>query len=189
MSRLTATSLASGPTTTSGASPRRLLEQAHSALREPIAPTCEGIFLDALSASERLGISDRQGHPIGGPSDDLLICPKPHIGPWRVDLSITDQVQPAVGIAGAGRAHVHALDIAADMAACMTNDPSRIAGVTSAGVPGGPGRSVTSREHEKSAAGGVRRAKPPRKKMTCQWQVSILLVGVGCLMGLEPTTS
>lgn len=83
-------------------------------------PTCEGIFLDALSASERPGISDRQGHPIGGPSDDLLICPKPHIGPWRIDLAVTDQVQLAVGIADAGRAHVHALDIAADMAACMT---------------------------------------------------------------------
>lgn len=65
---------------------RRLLEQAHRALREPIVPTCQGIFLDALSAGERPGISDRWGHRIDGPSDDLLICPKPHIGPWRVDL-------------------------------------------------------------------------------------------------------
>ncbi len=65
---------------------RRLLDQAHGILREPVVPACHGIFLDALSAGERSAISDRWGRPITDPSDDLLICPKPHIGPWRVDI-------------------------------------------------------------------------------------------------------
>ncbi len=65
---------------------RRLLDQAHNLLREPVIPACHVIFLDTLSAGDRSAISDRWGRPITGPGDDLLICPKPHIGPWRVDI-------------------------------------------------------------------------------------------------------
>lgn len=46
----------------------------------------EGIFLDALSAAERTAISDRWGRALDNPRDELLICPKPHIGPWRVNI-------------------------------------------------------------------------------------------------------
>ncbi len=62
-----------------------LLDQAHAALRTPLRPMCQGVFLDALSTEGRLPV-DRWGEPIDAPTGDLLICPKPHIGPWRIDL-------------------------------------------------------------------------------------------------------
>lgn len=64
----------------------RLLHQAHTTLSKPLVPTCQGIFLDTLSASERMTIMDRWGETFQGSYDDLLVCPKPHIGPWRIDL-------------------------------------------------------------------------------------------------------
>ena len=64
----------------------QLLEEAHSALREPLIPVCQGIFLDDESVGNLAAVVDRWGTPITGPSDELLICPKPHIGPWRIDL-------------------------------------------------------------------------------------------------------
>ncbi|MBX0329646.1 hypothetical protein K2Z83_18405 [Oscillochloris sp. ZM17-4] len=62
-----------------------LLDQAHVTLRTPLRPTCQGIFLDALSAEGRR-LVDRWDESIDAPTSDLLICPKPHIGPWRIDL-------------------------------------------------------------------------------------------------------
>jgi hypothetical protein len=63
-----------------------LLDDAHARLARPCVPACHGIFLDAISARERAGMVGRYGAALGADADELLICPKPHIGPWRVDL-------------------------------------------------------------------------------------------------------
>lgn len=63
----------------------RLLDQAHTDLCEPVVPACHGVFLDTLSAESRR-LADRWGTDIDTPTNDLLICPKPHIGPWRIDV-------------------------------------------------------------------------------------------------------
>jgi len=63
-----------------------VLDDAHRRLRAPQMPRCHGIFLDALSAAERDGGVDRYGEALEGPAEELLVCPKPHIGAWRVDL-------------------------------------------------------------------------------------------------------
>lgn len=63
-----------------------LLDDAHARLREVRVPACHGIFLDTLSAADQTGLRDRSGAPLSGDTADLLVCPKPHIGPWRVDL-------------------------------------------------------------------------------------------------------
>ena len=65
---------------------RALLDDAHARLATPRVPACHGIFLDALSVRERIGVVDRYGAAIGADAEELLICPKPHIGAWRVDL-------------------------------------------------------------------------------------------------------
>jgi hypothetical protein len=39
-----------------------------------------------LSAEGRAHLVDRYGAAIGAEPGELLICPKPHIGPWRADL-------------------------------------------------------------------------------------------------------
>ncbi|MBX0330170.1 hypothetical protein K2Z83_21100 [Oscillochloris sp. ZM17-4] len=59
-----------------------LLNVAHARLREPRIPRCQGVFLDTLSVAERGALLGRDGE-ILAPD---LVCPKPHIGPWRVDL-------------------------------------------------------------------------------------------------------
>lgn len=61
-----------------------LLDGAHARLREPRIPRCQGVFLDALSLAERGALVGRLGGTLA--PDDLIACPKPHIGPWRVDL-------------------------------------------------------------------------------------------------------
>lgn len=61
-----------------------LLDSAHTRLREPRIPRCQGVFLDSLSLAERGALVSRRGEQL--PPGDLLVCPKPHIGPWRVDL-------------------------------------------------------------------------------------------------------
>lgn len=61
-----------------------LLDSAHDRLRMPRIPRCQGVFLDTLSLAERGALMGRYGDTLA--SDDLLVCPKPHIGPWRVDL-------------------------------------------------------------------------------------------------------
>jgi hypothetical protein len=64
-----------------------LLDDAHARLHAPRVPACHGIFLDSLSAADvAAALRDRSGAPLAGTADDLLLCPKPHIGPWRVDL-------------------------------------------------------------------------------------------------------
>jgi hypothetical protein len=65
---------------------RVLLDDAHARLAQPRTPACHGIFVDTLSAAERTGLTDRYGTSIADEPSDLLLCPKPHIGPWRVDL-------------------------------------------------------------------------------------------------------
>jgi hypothetical protein len=62
-----------------------LLEDVHTRLHQPRVPRCQGIFLDTLSAAEQAPLIDRYGHTLDH-TDSLLLCPKPHIGPWRVDV-------------------------------------------------------------------------------------------------------
>ena len=61
-----------------------LIDAAHARLRTPRTPRCSGVFLDALSLEERGALPGRDGAVLA--ADDLLICPKPHIGAWRIDL-------------------------------------------------------------------------------------------------------
>lgn len=61
-----------------------LLAEAHASIGPPVPIACHGIFLDTLSAAERSALLGRDGTPL--PTTDLLACPKPHVGPWRVDL-------------------------------------------------------------------------------------------------------
>ncbi|NJM05236.1 hypothetical protein HC891_01870 [Candidatus Gracilibacteria bacterium] len=49
-------------------------------------PRCHGIFLDALSAADATPLADRWAQSLNDDASNLLICPKPHIGPWRIDL-------------------------------------------------------------------------------------------------------
>jgi hypothetical protein len=62
-----------------------VLEEAHHALRARVPVACHGIFLDSLSAAERMLVRGSDGELLTEPSD-ILICPKPHVGPWRADL-------------------------------------------------------------------------------------------------------
>lgn len=62
-----------------------LLNEAHTALSAPPPVACHGIFLDALSAAERNVLLGSDGQRLEA-LDDILICPKPHVGPWRADL-------------------------------------------------------------------------------------------------------
>lgn len=64
----------------------RLLEAAHAAIGPAVPVACHGVFLDALSAAERLALIGRDGLALPGDPGELLACPKPHVGPWRVDL-------------------------------------------------------------------------------------------------------
>lgn len=64
----------------------KILDEAHEALRERRSPQCHGIFLDALSAGEQAALRTRAGELISSEPHELLLCPKPHVGPWRVDL-------------------------------------------------------------------------------------------------------
>jgi hypothetical protein len=68
-----------------------LIVAADRQLRTPQVPRCGGIFLDTLSAAEQSGFVDRYGAPISGTADELLLCRKPHIGAWRVDLVSREQ--------------------------------------------------------------------------------------------------
>jgi hypothetical protein len=62
-----------------------LIEEAHQALRSRLPVACHGVFVDALSAQERTTLLGGDGTPLTETSD-ILICPKPHVGPWRADL-------------------------------------------------------------------------------------------------------
>lgn len=61
-----------------------LIDTAHARLRIPRSPRCYGVFLDTLSLAERGALAGRDGASLA--ADDLLVCPKPHIGTWRIDL-------------------------------------------------------------------------------------------------------
>lgn len=77
-----------------------LLDDAHSRLGQPRVPRCHGLLIDALGSTAHgtlataEGLLRRSGVPLVGGSagsaqaalDDVVVCPKPHIGPWRVDL-------------------------------------------------------------------------------------------------------
>ena len=69
-----------------------LLAEVHGRLSQPVAIRCHGIFLDQLSANGHgqlalaKGLVQRNGAAIDAPIEELLLCPKPHIAPWRVDL-------------------------------------------------------------------------------------------------------
>ncbi|MBX0330177.1 hypothetical protein K2Z83_21135 [Oscillochloris sp. ZM17-4] len=68
-----------------------LLDEVHVALQAPAPVACHGIFIDSLSAGDTLGaiaaptLLSGDGQALRDPAD-ILICPKPHIGPWRADL-------------------------------------------------------------------------------------------------------
>jgi hypothetical protein len=63
-----------------------ILDEAHVAMRERRVPRCQGVFLDSLSLATSGTLRDRWASPLDGAPGDLLICPKPHIGAWRVDI-------------------------------------------------------------------------------------------------------
>lgn len=63
-----------------------LLDEMHERLHCPRIPRCQGVFLDSLSAANQTTYYTRNGLVIDAPPDEVLICPKPHIGHWRVDL-------------------------------------------------------------------------------------------------------
>jgi len=76
-----------------------LIKDAHRRLRTPAEIRCHGVFLDgltvnahgALAGAEALRYRDgsaltQADTPAETALDTLLLCPKPHIGPWRVDI-------------------------------------------------------------------------------------------------------
>jgi hypothetical protein len=65
---------------------RALLDQVHQKLTTRVEVRCRGVFLDSLSVADAADLRDRAGQTLTGAPEDLLLCPKPHVGPWRVDL-------------------------------------------------------------------------------------------------------
>lgn len=69
-----------------------ILDKVHDTLKQPIPVRCHGVFLDSLSADAQgalassVGLRWRDNSLVNVPLDDMLVCPKPHIAPWRVDL-------------------------------------------------------------------------------------------------------
>jgi hypothetical protein len=63
-----------------------ILDETHAALHERIEPRCHGVFLDSRSVETGEALRDRSGGALDKSPGDLLICPKPHIGAWRVDI-------------------------------------------------------------------------------------------------------
>ena len=62
----------------------QVLDQIHAQLHARRVPQCAGVYLDTLSRAD-LALVDRTGRDFDA-SDDLLVCPKRHIGAWRVDF-------------------------------------------------------------------------------------------------------
>jgi hypothetical protein len=68
-----------------------LLDHIHQTLTKREEVRCRGMFLDSLGATAHGALAAardlmlRDG-AIADDLDDLLLCPKPHVGPWRVDL-------------------------------------------------------------------------------------------------------
>jgi len=71
---------------------RALLDDVHAQLRDQVAVRCHGVFLDTLTANAHGSLAEtatllaRNGRTHQSEVSDLLLCPKPHIAPWRVDL-------------------------------------------------------------------------------------------------------
>lgn len=71
---------------------RSLLDHIHQTLTDREEVRCRGVFLDSLGATAHGALAaahnlvQRDGAAITETLDDLLLCPKPHVGPWRVDL-------------------------------------------------------------------------------------------------------
>jgi hypothetical protein len=69
-----------------------ILDHVHDRLKGRVEVACHGVFLDTLSANaigalaDVTGLTTRTGAAFNTALDDLLVCPKPHIAPWRVDL-------------------------------------------------------------------------------------------------------
>lgn len=63
---------------------KKLLDRAHKRLSIIVQPVCDGVFLDSVSVGTT-PLFTRYGHELSNPHD-MLICPKRHIGAWRVDL-------------------------------------------------------------------------------------------------------
>ena len=62
-----------------------LLESTHSRLAQPREIACHAIFLDSLSAVNQPTLL--AGYGIAATDlDEAVLCPKPHIGAWRIDL-------------------------------------------------------------------------------------------------------
>lgn len=64
----------------------QLLQETHDAIGQVVPVACHGVFLDALSVVERGALVGRDGLALTGEPGEILICPKPHVAPWRVDL-------------------------------------------------------------------------------------------------------
>ncbi len=62
-----------------------LLDATHAALSPPPALACHGMFLDSLSATEQQAWLDLN-LPAATPTSEILVCPKPHTTPPRIDL-------------------------------------------------------------------------------------------------------
>ncbi len=78
------------PESTAGATSVRailadLLESAHARLGQPRQVACHAIFLDSLSSTNRLPLLASYGIA-ANELDEAVLCPKPHIGSWRIDL-------------------------------------------------------------------------------------------------------
>ncbi len=69
-----------------------ILDYVHNRLKDRVEIACHGVFLDTLSANasgalaDMAGLKTRTGATFNTALDDLLVCPKPHVAPWRVDL-------------------------------------------------------------------------------------------------------
>lgn len=71
---------------------RAILNDTHSRLKSRVEIACHGMFLDTLSTNaigtlpDIARLTTRTGALFGTTLDDLIICPKPHVASWRIDL-------------------------------------------------------------------------------------------------------
>lgn len=69
-----------------------LVEHVHQVLKGRIEIGCHGVFLDTLTATGQGTLAStanlfwRDGTKVDTALEEILICPKPHVGPWRVDV-------------------------------------------------------------------------------------------------------
>lgn len=71
---------------------QQLLTNVHHALKDRVEVRCRGVFLDTLSATAHGRVASvtqlvqRNGRHFDDSLENLLLCPKPHVAPWRVDI-------------------------------------------------------------------------------------------------------